>query len=153
MARTSKLKGGYDPSLYKTSLYRSWYNMKTRCLNKNASDYNRYGARGIRVCDEWMTFAGFLVDMRGSYQQGTSIDRINNNGSYCKANCRWATPEQQANNRRSNHIVKVNGETMTMAQSIKQYAVVKRSTVSQRYFTYGWTIERALMLPVLRTHN
>lgn len=81
--------------------YRSWEAMKYRCLNPNSKDYVNYGGRGITVCDRWMKFENFLEDM-DERPEGTTLGRLNNNGPYCKENCRWETPEEQQQNTRSN---------------------------------------------------
>lgn len=78
--------------------YRSWQMMKNRCLNPNAADYKYYGGRGITVCAEWMKYETFLADM-GEPGEGLSLDRIDNNLGYSKANCRWATKQEQSRNR------------------------------------------------------
>jgi len=83
-----------------TPTYSSWHAMKNRCLSKSSKDFYRHGGRGITVCSSWLSFENFLNDM-GLRPKGTSIDRINNDGPSCKANCRWATPKQQSNNRRN----------------------------------------------------
>src|SRR3990167_10385613 len=82
-----------------TREWRIWQAMKTRCGNKNIIQYKNYGGRGIKVCDEWQnSFISFYNDM-GKSPTGSSIDRIDNNGSYCKENCKWSTPKEQTRNK------------------------------------------------------
>ena len=88
-----------------TKSYNSWQAMKDRCLNKNNPDYKNWGGRGIKVCDNWMKFENFYQDM-GDRPVSKSLDRKDNDGNYCKSNCRWATPKQQASNRRKRKKVK-----------------------------------------------
>lgn len=91
---------GHAPRRNQTSTYRCWAAMMRRCSNPHTKDYPEYGGRGIAVCDHWRQFEQFLSDM-GERPDGLSIDRFpNNDGNYEPGNCRWATPTEQARNRR-----------------------------------------------------
>ena len=134
----------------KTRLFRIWQYMRKRCYNKNDSNYERYGGRGITVCEEWnKDFAAFRDwAMANGYREDLSLDRIDNNGPYCPENCRWATAKQQGNNRRSTHLITYNGET----HSIKEWAEITgiaKSTIGNR-LKAGATPEDALTRPVRR---
>lgn len=87
----------------KSRTYAVWSGMKQRCMNPMDSDYYNYGARGISVCDRWISYENFLADM-GEAPEGLTLERQDNNGIYCKDNCRWATRTEQNNNRRERSI-------------------------------------------------
>lgn len=90
--------------------YSSWSAMRDRCLNPASKDFPRWGGRGITVCDRWDDFEAFLTDM-GERPAGMTIDRIDGERGYEPGNCRWATPLEQARNRRDLVVVKTaNGE-------------------------------------------
>jgi hypothetical protein len=86
--------------LTKDATYKVWQSMRQRCENPNCDSYADYGGRGITVTPEWQSFEGFVRDM-GLSPPGATLDRINNNRGYEKANCRWVSLELQAQNRRS----------------------------------------------------
>lgn len=84
-----------------TSTYKSWQAMIYRCTNIKSDKYYRYGGRGITVCARWInSFENFYVDM-GDRPEGKTLDRVNVDGNYEPSNCKWSTPKEQANNRRS----------------------------------------------------
>lgn len=117
--------------------------MKQRCDKPHNPYYCRYGGRGIKYDERWSSFEKFLTDMESSWEKGTSLDRIDNNGDYCKENCRWATPKIQSNNRRNRVEFEFKGES----HSLPEWADIlgmKSSTLRQRYYVYNWPIEKVL---------
>ncbi len=136
----------------KTRFYSIWSDINTRCSNRNQIYYSRYGGRGIKCL--WKSFEEFRDDMYESYnshiqqfgEKNTSIDRIDNNGNYCKENCRWATQEEQQNNTSKNIYYKFKGEKNTISNLAKKYGI-NRNTLRTRIHR-NWSVEKALTTPV-----
>lgn len=127
-----------------TANYKAWHAMVQRCTNPKHHKYARYGGRGIRVCDRWLTFENFAQDM-GTRPPGMTVDRRDNDGDYEPGNCRWATQMEQGNNRGNNRMVTVGGTQQTLSQAARQHGINK-GTVRGR-ISYGWTEERAFTAP------
>lgn len=127
-----------------TPEYSAWSSMKRRCVNPKASNYRDYGGRGITVCPRWLdSFENFLTDMGQKPSRGHSLDRYpDNDGNYEPGNCRWADGVQQSNNKRSNHLVTIDGETLTVTEAARR----KRANIAlvRSRIRRGWSIERAL---------
>lgn len=105
--------------------YQSWQAMKARCLNPESKDYRRYGARGITVCQEWAeSFAAFFAHI-GTRPKGTTVDRIDGTRGYEPGNVRWATPLEQARNRRDLTIVKTPMGTMVLVDYARAIGLTK----------------------------
>lgn len=127
----------------KTPEYKTWAQMIDRCENPSGPNALLYHARGITVCDRWRhDFTAFLADMGPRPSPRHSIDRINSNGNYEPANCRWALPVVQANNTSRNVKLTLGGETMSAGQWADRLGL-KRSTVYARA-ARGWPVERVL---------
>lgn len=132
----------------RTSEYRVWAGMKDRCLNPNSRNFPDWGGRGIQVCQRWQeSFEAFLEDVGLRPEKGMSLDRINNAGNYEPGNVRWATWEQQQNNRRSSSRLTYNGETKTLPQWAREFGL-KRDTLQHRIHDRKWDLEQALSTPV-----
>jgi len=107
--------------------------MKKRCFNPNYERFDRYGGRGITVCERWLDFDNFYADMGPRPSPQHSLDRENNDGDYEPNNCRWATKLEQANNTSINRFVIVDGISMTVAQAARVTGL-SYATVSARSY-------------------
>lgn len=116
-----------------TKLYGVYNSMKQRCYNENDKAYKNYGKRGIKVCNEWLeTGYNFIKWAKeNGYKEGLWLDRIDNNKDYTPDNCRWASPKEQQNNKRTNHLFTYKGETHT----IKEWSIIKN-------INYGTLMQR-----------
>ena len=86
--------------LHESRQYRCWTDIKTRCDKDSAKVYKGYGARGISYCEKWKTCEGLWEDMEEGYSDGLTINRRDNDGNYCKENCKWDTKTYQGHQRR-----------------------------------------------------
>lgn len=142
---TGVLKRSYISKGYRKNnirLYNIYSNIKVRCYNKNCPDYKNYGARGIKMCDEWLNdFVSFYNwATANGYEDNLTIDRINNDGNYEPSNCRWITLQEQAYNKRTNRYITYNGTTKTLAEWAK---TLNMSQQKLRYRILNWDIKDA----------
>jgi len=125
--------------------YQAWSNAIYRCETPTAPQWNRYGGRGIKVCQKWRSsFESFLEDMGPRPSPLHSIDRIDCNGNYEPSNCRWATIKEQAINRRNTR--RVAGLTV---DEVCRVTGLPKTTINNR-IRRGWTDERILSSPKMR---
>jgi len=126
-----------------TPEFRIWGSMHSRCENPRHPSYPDYGGRGINVCERWSDFTAFREDMGLRPFPDAQIERVDNDGNYEPANCRWATRVEQGNNRRSSRFLTINGETKTLAQW-EHVAGLRQGSISQR-LRAGWAPEDVLV--------
>lgn len=122
-----------------TRLYSIWRGMKRRCYNPNDKSYQKwYGAKGIRMCDEWknnfMSFHDWSIS--NGYTEDMTIDRIDSFGNYEPSNCRWVNHQAQAMNKSNNVRLTYNEETLTVADWARKLKVAQ-STIKRRFEKYG----------------
>lgn len=131
--------------------YKTWLAMRGRCLNPNNRQYANYAGRGITICPEWSDFAVFYRDMGAKPSPTHSIDRIDNDGPYSPSNCRWATPTQQARNRRIVRLLTWRGET----RPLPEWAEITGLTPMAIYHRLdrGWTVDKTLTRPLRVTQG
>lgn len=127
--------------------YMVWWAMLSRCYRKNTKGFDRYGGRGIRVCDRWRkSFSRFIEDMGRRPSPKHSIERIDDNGNYEPGNCCWATRHQQNRNTRRNRMIVYKG-TLLCASDWAARLGMKAGTLLQRLKS-GWSIDRAFNCPI-----
>ena len=131
----------------RSKLYNTWRAMKDRCLNPKATNFPNYGGRGITVCDEWLDSEKFINwALRNGYEDGLTLDRIDNNGPYCPENCRWVSRLTQSNNKRNNRLLEFNRKIATVTEWARITGISEK-TIRGR-LANGWPIERVLTVPV-----
>lgn len=134
-------------------IYKIFKSIGRRCNKTSVKNYHNYGGRGIKCL--WKTFEEFRDDMYESYQahviefgeKNTTIERKNNEGHYCKDNCRWATYKEQARNTRSNHLITLNGETKCLEE---WYEIIGNRHAREGRIRRGWSYEDAFLTPVAK---
>lgn len=132
--------------------FKIWSNMRNRCLTLTDKDYAKYGGAGISVCPSWAkSFEAFWADMQPGYADHLTLDRIDGSKGYCKSNCRWATMQEQQNNRKDNVWLDTPKGRMTVSQAAKAYGL-KVITLHARLFRYKWDLTRALTTPGRMTY-
>ena len=134
-----------------TPEYKVWNNLKNRCTNPNIPGYKNYGGRGITVCKDWYDFSNFIKDMGKRPGENYSLDRINNDGNYCKDNCRWATKHEQVRNRRTNVYVEYKGKQRILKDLAIEVGL--NYQLLQRRLSKGMSIEEAINKPYKYTRN
>lgn len=134
ITRELQAKNHTTHSLSSHPVHQVWSDMKQRCTNPKSRKYKDYGARGIKVCEEWQSFEVFCkwADENGYVpNSGLSIDRIDVNGDYCPENCRWATYGEQNRNTRRNVMITFHGETKCAQDWSKEFGLA-RSCLANR---------------------
>ncbi len=132
-------KGNITHGMRRTRFYSIWININFRCEDvKN----KLYGSRGIKC--EWSSFDEFYKDMFPTYRENLSIDRLDSDGNYCKENCKWSTPKEQANNRRSNKLFLFNGKVLPL-KTITELVGIDYRKVWSRINVFNWPFEKALI--------
>jgi hypothetical protein len=129
----------------RSQVYRVWVEMRNRCNNPTNWAYHNYGGRGIKVDPKWNDFSVFITDM-GQRPKCATIEREDNNGPYCKENCRWATHKEQHNNKRTNRLLTAFGRTQSVAQWADEIGL-PWTTIRGRIEKYGWSVEDAVSRP------
>ena len=140
------LKHGYARNGIRAPEYKTWEGMRDRCRNPRNKSYNRYGGRGIKVCERWQEFHKFIEDMGPKPGGPYSLERIDNDGDYEPANCKWALSAEQGRNKSNNRIVSFNGRKMSLIDASIEANIPYKSLKSR--LQKGWDIERALKTPV-----
>lgn len=120
---------------WKTKEWYAWNHILRRCTNPNYQYYDRYGGRGIKVCDRWLGengFVNFFEDMGEAPSSKHSVDRKESDKDYTPENCRWATDLEQQNNRTNNVRLEYNGISKTLSEWSRELSIPK-TTLSGRY--------------------
>lgn len=124
--------------------YDAWVNMRQRCRNPRQKWYHKYGGRGITICPEWETFAGFIKDMGKRPSPKHSIERIDNDGNYEPSNCKWATQHEQVLNMGLRNDNKLGVKGVVFDENRKKYRVNVWLNGRQKFIGRFNTLEDAV---------
>lgn len=138
------MKHGSARNSGRTKEYNAWNSMLRRCQNPRHKNFNRYGGRGITVCERWRDFANFLADM-GPRPPGLTLERKDNSSGYSPDNCKWASYSEQNRNTRQSRYVTIGDQTRCLADWAKEVGL-SVSTINVRIHR-GWSPERAILTP------
>lgn len=126
----------YTHGMSKTKLYSTWRDMKQRCLNPKCKAYQWYGAKGITICERWMTFENFLEDMGGTYEEGLELDRIDGSLGYNPTNCQWLSSKENAGKLTKQIMIEVDGKKYTINQ-LAESLNVEPYKIRSRWYSSG----------------
>ncbi len=117
--------------MHHTKIYQSWCKMRSRCENQNNNRYDRYGGRGISICERWSIFQNFLDDMGITWVDGATIERRDNNGNYDLSNCLWIPRNEQAKNRSTSIFIDTSNGKITPLEAAERLGI-KPSSMYER---------------------
>jgi len=141
------IKRSTTHNMRSTPEYDIWASAKQRVSNPNNKGFKNYGGRGIRMSKLWFnSFSEFIKDMGKRPSVNYTIERIDNNGNYCKENCKWATRKVQGNNTRHCKYIEYDGEIKTLTQWC-EYLNLPYHTIKRRLYR-GWSIKDAFVKPI-----
>lgn len=126
-----------------TRVYNAWNGLVQRCTNPKQKYWDRYGGRGIKVADEWLDFKNFYHDMGEPPSPNHEIDRIDNDGPYCKSNCRWLEHKPNSRNRFYENLVEFEGKKVSVAELAERFGI-NYDTLTHRIRKAGWSVEKAV---------
>lgn len=146
--RARSTKHGRAPRENREPEYAVWLTMKARCMRRTAAGFASYGARGISVCERWLSYENFISDMGKRPSDAHTLERRDNDLGYGPDNCEWATRAVQANNKRSSRHIEHNGKTLTYSEW-SCLSGVPQATIRWRHL-HGWSAQDAIFKPTTK---
>lgn len=150
ICRARSTTHGHSRRRCETRIYLVWAAMHRRCRNPNVPEFNRYGGRGLTVCEQWTGSSGFanFLSFMGPGRRGWTIHRIDNDAGYCPENMAWATRKFQARHTSRNRILTIRGVTACLAELCDRFSVPRSRTLDR--LQKGWDAEAAFFTPNLK---